>query len=417
MPIIFFLASFCIASAEEVTLTLDEAALLALRDNRGVLLKAQDVRDAKKQIAEAKAALFPTLNFTGNRTYTRGLYAKDLGQSTTQTTLKQYLYKGGKTKNTIKQNEYELVVSEALFDKQKQEAAYQALEAFYALLLSAENASLNKAILENSRQHLDFFKARFDKGEASETDLLEIKAAMENTAQAYEAALNQQLSAQELLKNLLYLDEKFTLKVSGGLKVEPEEAAYDEAFLKALSQRPEIRQYEAQAKADKHAAEAAKADTRPNIYASWDYYSRSTSSLTFSPGRGWQDYNIIGLTFSWPIFDGWLTAAKVEQALIDVKQAQLNKEKALKDIVLELKSAYLELKTSLAGLSAYDAQLDFYAENLKNAQEKYANGLVSFLALEDAKLKFHVANFNKARAAYEYIIAQAKFYKAMGERA
>lgn len=414
--IAFILAAFSSARAEQVTLTADETVVLALRNNRDVLLKAEDVEDAKKQIAAAKAELFPTLNFTGSRTYTRGLYAKDLGQATTQATLKQYLYKGGKVQNTIKQNEYEFIVAGALFDKQKQETAYSAQEAFYALLLSGEAVSLNKSILDNTRQHFDFLKARFHNGEASETDLLEIKAAVDNTNQAFEAAVNQQNQAQEFLKNLLYLDEEITLKPTGGFELEPQEIAYDDAFLKALKSRPEIRQYEAQARADKHAAEAAKADARPNIYASWDYYSRSTSSLTFSPTKAWQDYNVIGLTFSWPLFDGWATAAKVEQALIDLKQTQLSGEKAIKDIILELKSTYLELKTALSGLEAYDSQLIFYQKNLKNAQEKYANGLASILDLEDARLKFQVAGFNKHKAAYEYIIAQAKFYKAMGER-
>lgn len=415
--IIFCLAVFCSVRAEEVVLTVDEAVVLALRNNRDVLLKAQDLQDAKEQIALARAELFPTLDFTAGHTYTRGLYRKDLGQSTTQATLKQYLYKGGKTQNTIKQNEYELIVAEALFDEQKQETAYSAQEAFYALLLAGELLSLNKAILDNTRQHFDFLNARFNNGEASGTDLLEIKAAIENTNQAYESAVNQHAQAQEILRNLLYLDEKLVLKPSGGFELEPQEIAYDAAFLRALKLRPEIRQYEAQAQADKHAVEAAKADNRPNIYASWDYYSRSTTSLTFSPGKGWQDYNVIGLTFSWPIFDGWATAAKVRQALIDLKQTQLNREKAVKDIGLELKSAYLELKTALSGLKAYDTQLDFYRENLKNAQEKYTSGLASAVDLDDARLKLQVADFNKRKSAYEYIIAQARFYKAMGESA
>jgi len=44
--------------AEEVVLTLDEAVAIALRDNREVLLKAQELRKAKAKIAEAQAGLF-----------------------------------------------------------------------------------------------------------------------------------------------------------------------------------------------------------------------------------------------------------------------------------------------------------------------------------------------------------------------
>jgi len=136
-------------------------------------------------------------------------------------------------------------------------------------------------------------------------------------------------SSQVLLRNLLYLDDSVQIKPELKFSYESKEVAFDEAFLKALKTRPEIRQYEAQTQADKKAIEIAKAESRPNIYASWDYYSRSTTSLTFSPTKGWQDYNAIGLTFSWPIFDGWETKHKVEQAIVDLKETQLLKEKVV----------------------------------------------------------------------------------------
>ena len=108
--IILSLAMFCLAQAEEISLTLDEAVAIALRDNRDILLKAEDVNKAKEKIAESNAGLLPTLSFTGGWTDSRGYYNKDIGQTTTQFTLKEYLYKGGKTINTIKQNKNKILL-------------------------------------------------------------------------------------------------------------------------------------------------------------------------------------------------------------------------------------------------------------------------------------------------------------------
>lgn len=202
------------------------------------------------------------------------------------------------------------------------------------------------------------------------------------------------------------------IKPAAQLSYEPVEVAYDEAFLQALASRPEIRQYAAQTKADKKAIEIAKADNRPDIYASWDYYSRSTVSA--STTKNWSDYNVIGLTFSWPIFDGWLTKAKVEQAIIDLKETQLTREKTIKDIALELKNAYLALKNALAKIAAVESDAKVYQDNLDSVERKYEEGIASVLDLNDADLKYAVSSFKKNEAVYDYIIAKGSFDKATG---
>jgi len=398
--------------AEEVSLTLDEAVAIALRDNRDVLLKEQDVKKAKEKIAEANASLFPTLSFTGGWTDTRGFYSKDLTQTTTQTTLKQYIYKGGETINTIRRNVDKFEVAQALLDKTKLETILNLKKAFYTFLLAAEFNHLNKGILNNTNEHLNFLDARYKQGQASASDILKIKESLSSVGEAYEASSNQVEASVALLKNLLYLSEDVKIKAEAQFVYEPIEVAYDAAFLKAMESRPEIRQYRAQEQADRKAIEITKADNRPSIYASWDYYSRSHVSATTT--RSWNEYNILGLTFSWPIFDGWATKAKVEQAIVDLKETQLSKDKAIKDIALELKNAYLSLKDAIAKIEATRAQVDLYKDTLSVIEKQYKAGIASSLDLNDASLGYQVSLFNQKQAIYDYIVAKAKFEKATG---
>jgi outer membrane protein TolC len=412
--IIFIFLTHANLRAQEISLTLDEAISIALRDNRDVLLNAEDIKKAKAKIAEAKAELLPTLNFTGGWTYTAGYYGKDLGQTTTQTTLKQYLYKGGKTINTIRQNKYKLEVSQALLDKTKLETVLNIKKAFYTLLLAGEFSNLNKGIFDNTQEHLNFIQARYGNGEVSESDILKIKESLSNVQEAYEASINQVEASQVLLRNLLYLDEAVKINPASQFVYEPKAVAYDEGFLQAMKNRPEIRQYEAQEMADKKAIEIAKADNRPSIYASWDYYSRSHAVATTVNTKNWNDYNIFGFTFSWPIFDGWATKAKVEQAIIDLKETQLTKEKTIKDIALELKNAYLDLKNAIAKMKSAQTQIDSYKDALSVIQGKYKAGIASSLDLNDTSLGYEVSLFNQKQAIYDYILAQARFDKATG---
>ena len=410
--IIFILISPLILKAEEVSLTLDEAIAIALRDNRDVLLRAEDVKKAKEKIAEAQSSLFPTLTFTGGWTDTRGIYTKDSSQTATQATLKQYLYKGGKIINTIEQNKDKLAVSSALFDKTKLDVVLNVQKAFYTLLLAEEFTHLNKGIVDNTRQHLNSQEARYQDGQASESDILKIKESLSSVDEAYQASLNQVEASQELLRDLLYLSKDLQITPRAQFSYEPKDIAYDEGFLKAMQKRPEIRQYEAQEKADKKAIEITKADNRPSIYASWDYYSRSHVSATAT--RNWNDYNVLGLTFSWPIFDGWATKAKVEQAIIDLKATRLLKEKVTKDIALELKNAYLDLKNAIARLNSIQDEIEVYKDALSVIEKKYKAGIASSLDLDDVSLGYAVSLFNQKLADYDYILAKARFDKATG---
>lgn len=413
--IMFTLLCRCPVRAEEVSLSLEEAVAIALRDNRDMLLKGEDVKKAKLKINEAQSILFPSLTFTGGWNDTVDYYpGGDIGETTTQFTVKQYLYRGGKTINTIKMYEDKVKVSQALLDKAKLDTVLSAQSAFYLLLLTNDFAELNSKILENARQHLDFVQARFQNGQASESELLAIKESLASVEQAYVASISQMESVQILLRNLLYLDNAVVIKPKGEFVYEPKEVAYDEAFLQAMQNRPEIKQYIAQEEADKKSIEIAKADNRPSIYASWDYYSSSITPATFAPSKGWHDFSVAAFTFSWPMFDGWATKAKVEQAIVDLKETQLTQEKAMRDIVRELKDAYLALKDAVSKVKATDAQITLYADNLAVLKERYRQGIASELDQGDAQLKYEISLFNQEQAIYDYLIARSALDKATG---
>lgn len=400
------------AWAQEIFLTLDEALSIALRDNHDILLKQDDVEKAKAKIKEANSGLLPTLTFTAGVNRTSGYYAKDLTQATAQATIKQYLYKGGKTINTIKKNEYDLEVSEVLLDKAKLDIVSSVEKAFYTLSLAEEFVYLNKGIVDNIRLHLDSLKERYERGLVSESDILNIESSLENAEEAYENSLNQLEASRALLNNLLYLDSDTMISADAEFAYNTEDVVYEESLAEAIKNRPEIRQYDAQIKADKKNVEITKADNRPTIYASWDYYSRSHSAT--GTNRNQNDYNIAGITFSWPIFDGWLTKTKVEQAIIDLKESQIMKEKAVKDLSLELKNAYLSLKDAVAKIKSVESDIKVYSDNLSTVNKRYQRGLNSFLDRDDASLKYDIATFNKKQAIYDYTIAKIDFEKATG---
>ncbi|MBP7216133.1 MAG: TolC family protein [Candidatus Omnitrophica bacterium] len=402
------------AMAQDVTLSLDEAIAFALRDNRDILLKSADVEKAKLKIKEAYTAFSPTVTFSGGWNKTFDFYKKDISQISTQTSVKQYLFKGFKAVNNVKYAGYNFEVSQAILNKTQLDTALNVVNSFYALLLAEELAAINRSIVDNTDKHLEVAKKRFASGQASASEVVSIEAALKEVEKAYEVSLNQAESLRTLLNNLLYLDKDAKIKPIGGFLYEEETVAFDEAFVKAMRLRPEIKQYESQIKAAKRQAEMTRADSRPTVYASWDYYTKSHVASLSGLSRNWNDYNLLGVTFSWPVFDGFATRMKVQQALVDVKSAQFNKEKAISDIAMELKSAVLDLDSAISKIRSAQAQSNAQKNTLVEMQQKYTQGIRSALDVEDALLSYDIALFNQKEAAYDYVLAKARFDKATG---
>ena len=412
--LIIMLLILPLARGQDISLTLPEAIYIALRENPQVLLKENELKKAKKKIAEAKSALLPSLNLSFSISETQGYYSKDTQQQNASLGLKQTLYSGGKIINTIRLNEDNFEITQAILDKTKIELIFNTAKAFYSLLLAEELAQLNNEILKNTTSHLEAINVRYQNGQASSLEVENIKKNQKKAEENYENSLNQIQELKSLIKNLLHLNEEVNISASGEFTYAPEEIAFDEAFVTALGKRPEIKQYEAEISRAKKSAEIVRAGNRPTVYASWDYYSRSHSTSIIGPSKNPNDYNVVGLSLSWPIFDGWQTKLRLDEAMLDIKQAQIAKDMVKRDIGLELKNAYLALKDALSKIKTAEAETSFYANNYQTVKEKYSQGIASNLDLSDAQIQNQTASFNKKKAIYEYIVAKLAFEKATG---
>ena len=215
VALLFIIWPYFFALAEGVSFTLEEVISIGLRDNRSILLKEEEVKKAKAKIAESHAELFPLLTLSGGWARTRNYYSKDLSQSNAQISLRQYLYTGGRVFNTIKFNGYNFEIAKALLDKEKIESALKIKNAFYTLILAQEFASLNKQLLENGQEHLEYQLERQKFGEVPESVVLQSKSFLKSLEEAYEFSLNQVILAKESLVNLLYLDKDVKISALG----------------------------------------------------------------------------------------------------------------------------------------------------------------------------------------------------------
>ena len=155
----------------------------------------------------------------------------------------------------------------------------------------------------------------------------------------------------------------------------------------------------------------AKAGNKPSLFGSANYeYKRPY----YSEDEWKTDWNFT-LALSLPIFDGFLTRAKVRGAQSDLKQLDIT-EKQIRDLIqLEISQVISDLNLARENILSQEENVKQAKESLRIATVQYEKGMLTNLELMDTEFALTVAETNYLQALSDYLIAEAKYEKAIGE--
>ena len=122
----------------------------------------------------------------------------------------------------------------------------------------------------------------------------------------------------------------------------------------------------------------------------------------------------MGVTANIPIFNGFGTKAKVDQAQVEEKKAELNIMKTKRLIKLQLKDALSKLNLSKEELSLREKEIAEYEKALEITQVRYDNGLCTQLELTGAQTSLESSRLNRITTMHNYITAMIEFESAVG---
>jgi len=128
----------------------------------------------------------------------------------------------------------------------------------------------------------------------------------------------------------------------------------------------------------------------------------------------WSDYSMIGLNLNIPIFTGFSTKSKVQQA--DVKLRAMQQD--MIDTKLSLDLAYENSKTqidnSIITIKNQKENVQLADEVLSNTRNNYVQGLASLTDLLDAENALTEAQNNYTTALLDYRLAEIQLVKSQG---
>ena len=380
-------------------------------------------RAAQEIIEQGKALYRPTVNFNADTNALKSSFHYLSTSSTDRSQFENYRY-GVDARQPIFRQQNLIQIDQAgtqvsIADKQLN-VAQQALmlrttQAYFDVLMAQDRIDLIVAQKTAIAAQLAQAQANFDLGSATITDANEAQARFDLAAAQEIAALNEFEIAKHAVQAITgqlpqrLANVKLQLKANEmGLSM----ATWQEL---ALLNNLNIQIQQDTAKLAEQEIARNQAGHLPTLDAVASYTSSYANGTVSRFGAGNElQVGSIGLQLQIPLYEGGAVSSRVRQAV-------LNKQKALDDLdlvrrqtELDTQRAYLNLSSSIAQLKAFDQAILSSQSQLDATQLGYQVGVRTSVDVLNAQQQLYSAKRDALQARYNYLTNIIRLKTAAG---
>jgi outer membrane protein len=419
---------------ERYELTIEKAITLVLEQNRDVLIADQERYKAESQIREARSGAYPQINISGNYTRNVMLPVMFLSPNTqlnptnsTQTfeigssnsyvmgaSLSQALFNRRVGVAMDIANQYHDYAEES-YRATTQSAVLAVKRSFYTVLLAQKLVEANRQGVEVARANFENVQSLFKFGKASEFDQLRAEVQLANTEPMLISAENNLVLAVNGLKTLLAIAQDAPLVVKGEFGYAEIPATLSEAAKRsALASNPTITGLALQESMLEKNIIIERANYFPTISLVGGYQWQSQDNTFGFNNYRWAKVLNVGLQFSYPLFDGFKTSARADEAEIDRQKIHYTRLKAEEGLTIQIQSAELKMAEAKKRIEGQEKNIAQSEKAVRIAQSRFKNGVGTQFDLLDTQVAMTRTQTNYAQAIYDYLIAKAEWQYAVG---
>jgi outer membrane protein len=283
-------------------------------------------------------------------------------------------------------------------------------QAYFTARANKELVDVAQETLSNQQKHLVQVQAFVQVGTQPEIALAQQQAAVANAKVALIASQNNYDTAKAQLNEAAGLVGGTAYDVTDQQEppVEDEEQPLETLVEKAFSTRPELANLWKQEDAQHATIRSAKGGYGPSLVA-----TGGASEAAILPSSPSPNVNL-GVTLTWPIFQGGLTVATVHEAEAALSSITATRDLTRLQIQLGVNTAQLAVRAAKATIGASDEALTSAREQLRLAEQRYATGVGNIIELDDAQVTYTSAAAQVVQARYNLASARAQLLAALG---
>jgi outer membrane protein len=375
-------------------LTLEQAWVIALKNNYTIQQQENLISKAQEEIAIQKTDFYPSLSTSG--LWARANFEKfpmklpnesgKVGIDLVSLSINQSIFSGLKTKNLVASAHERLLAQQIKKSMIQNTVLVEVGNLYYEIQYNRLQQKVLEASINRINNQQKNIHNLYMSEQATPFDTLEISN--KKLQVEYQLAILQ--DAEIILwSNFKYLLNEEELPPINPLS--PESIQFKlldqtDHIQQAIQTRPELKNLSAQKKAQLIYSDVLKARYYPNLSASFGFnVLKGTGDLFIDE---WTNFYSVMINFQWELWNWNRDSKKVQQARLDIQNIELQESQLIQDIKHQIKVAYQNLQSSQKRIRLQQKLVDQENERYRISEERYNQGLATFLDLDSSELAY-----------------------------
>ena len=421
----------------EKPITLEQAVELSLKNNQDVRENRLQVERSEAALTEARAELYPTLNFTSGLNYGNAAFLDspieqnvdaraegfieegfpeeqaraqaeggftnlDSANFTYNSTLNvgYDIFNGGGRGARIRANQKQLRSSELELERIVEEIRFETARDYYSLQNNDALVEIEQAAVEDAQQTLKDAQLLERAGLGTRFDVLRAEVELAQARQRLNTARANQNIARRQLAETLNVSHDTDLSTADAVeKTGIWEFSLPESIIQAFKNRAELEQLLLQREIAEEQRTIALSRVRPTVSADANY---SLDNDFENDNIDFNDSYRVGLNLQWTLFDGGAARAAARQADIDAEVAETQFANTRNQIRFQVEQAYFGLEANQENISTATKEVELAEESLRLARLRFQAGVGTQTDVIEAQTQLTQARGNLLSSIIDY---------------
>ncbi|WP_319550349.1 TolC family protein [Desulfogranum marinum] len=390
-------------------LSLEQAVLIALKNNPALHQQINTVKSAEVIVSQRQADFYPDLSLK-----TTGSEDLDMNVELSSSV---NLFRGFADTAALQNSELLVKAEQENLSREEQTLMFETVSLFIEVLTNQEFIGAREMNLEENKKLLGKIRAFHEAGKLPVSDLYQQQAETKQAEQdLLEAQHNLTSSKLTLMQTMgMVPTDRYTpaLPELTKLSLELPDEEIDRLTRLALENRSDI-------KARKHQVDAAEQQIREAKAGKYPTVDLVAAMATDYSGY-WDDFmdenlgSTVGVTVSLPLFDRFETRNNTVLAQIEKRNEKLTLQEKELQIGLEVAQAVQDLKQARQKIDVVESKLTYAKRALESYEERYRVGASTLVELIQTRTQYITAIFDQVEAKYDLVTREMTVAYSLGE--
>ena len=415
------------ATAQDRTITLDEAIKLGVANSKVLRLSQSKIDEAVAGYNKTKDGNLPTGSVS--LTYDRAEIPANTLNFGTQTihlpsganaylgiaSLNETIFAGYKYRYALESTNLLTQIARLDIVKDKDQITYDIISAYYNLYKVLQGKKVVQQNLNSIDEQIHQSQRFFDQGLVTKNDVLRFQLERSNVELTGIDLESNRKIINYNLDILLGLPESTQLNINQITEADRPIAPLANYIDSAMNNRQELAQLDLRNRYAETNIKSIEANTLPTLSAAASGYYVDVSGNPLPQTGNFITPLTIGLTAAWKFDALWLNKNKVAEARIQKDQVAINKGITTDNVKNEINQNYQNYLTALNKIKLLQTSIEQASENNNILTSKYKSNIASATDKADAETLLYQAQINLELAKADAGLAYYTLIKSTGK--